>query len=231
MNGGQSTRTVVTTVRVWAGVSERWRSAPGGTSCAVLNAARMALESPAYRAPLPAPDDAATAALNAAGQGLNGALRLRHARGAEAGAIAAAATAVATAATALMRQPIAVAPVCYCTGALDGMVKITMPAPFHMAMREAAALHRMPLSAWLRDAIAATLGEHQVRVPASASVDAWTALRRCVALIAQAEQTAATSDEEAAVVRAGDALAAASERMRACGRFSGRHTAQRGGRG
>lgn len=213
---------VRTTVLLWRPVAAEWSGRAGGAGAAVLAAARAALCSPGHRAPLPAPDPAAVAAVDEAGRRLNAALRDRYARGEGAGDIAAAAMAVRAAAGAL-GGPMEGRPAVLCVGRADRLVKLRCGAALREAMGEAAALWSMSLGGWVRDAVAAAAGEHSARTPSAVTVAGRQALGgRLVGLLVQAEIVAATAGEAAAVRLAGDAVAAAAERLRGGGAGSSR---------
>lgn len=203
-----------TTALLWRPAADHWRDVEGGTSGAVLGAALAALESPGYRWPLPSPTAAQVAALSRAGSALNEAVRQRYVRGAEAGAVSAAAAAVAAAARALGAGRVrGVAAAGLCVGKRDRLVYLRVDPRLHDAMRAAAVLNGMSFGAWVRDGVAAELGEHQARRPAAETRDGRTVAGRVVGLLVQAGDVAATRGEVAAIEAAEEALAAAAERL------------------
>ncbi len=222
---------VSTTVRVWSGIPDHWRSAEGGTAGAVLAVARRALDAEGYRARLMTPDGGQVVALVAAGQALNDAVRVRYARGDDAGDVGSAAARVRSAAISLGAGMAPPASVRLCVGRLSGVVKVRADAGLWAAVRSAAALNGMSVGAWIRDGIAAELGEDQARRPAASTVDARRQIARAAALIAQAELIADGDDEAAVIAAAGAALDGARRRLRGCGAYRGAAASMRSARG
>ena len=197
-----------TTVLLWRPVADHWRGGGGGTAGAVLAAARVALDSPGYRGEIPRPGADALAALTGAGVVLNAAVRQRYAR-ADAGAIAAAAEGVAAAAGAVVEGHPDPVPVRWCVGPRDRLVHLRCDARLHAAMLAAAGANGMGLGAWLRDAAAASVGEHQARRPDEATRTARGVCGRVTGLLVQAATVAADAGETEAVAAAEEALAGA----------------------
>lgn len=203
-----------TTVLVWRPVAECWRGGEGGTAGAVLAAVAAALAGPGYRAVIPSPEPDEVEGLARAGDVLNEAVRQRYARGGGAGAVAAAAAGVERAARAVgagvVSRP---GERVLCVGRCDRLVHVRVDPRLHAVWREAAAVHGMSLGAWVRDAVAASVGEHQARRPAVETRHGRTVAGRVAGLLAQAAAVAADAGESAAVGAAEDAAAAAVERM------------------
>ena len=197
-----------TTVLLWRPLADHWRGGEGGTAGAVLAAGRLALESPGYRLAIPRPQAGALAALSAAGSALNAAVRQRYAR-ADAGALAAAAAGVAAAAAGLTAEQGAAAGVRWCVGPRDRLVHLRCDARLHAAMLAAAEANGMGLGAWLRDAAAASAGEHQARRPDEATRTARGVCGRVTGLLVQAAAVAADAGETEAMAAAEEALAGA----------------------
>lgn len=204
---------VTTTVRVWAPAAAHFRGAPSGASGAAVESAVRALGAPGYRWPIPGPNRVEVDALSAAGSALNTAVRTRYVRGGSAGAIGPAARALAQAAEDLAAT-VALAPrgPAVCVGGLRGLVKVRLDRRLHLAMLDAAASNRMRFGGWVRDSLAASLGEHQARRPSAETRDARAGIGRAAGLVVQAGDVAA-GDEVAAVAAADAALAAASARL------------------
>ena len=203
-----------TTALLWRPVADHWRAGEGGTAGAVLAAVLGALDSPGYRCAIPAPAAAEVEALTAAGAALNKAVRWRYVRGAEAGSIDAAASAVAAAARRLgAGQPASAARAVLCVGKRDRLVFLRLDPRLHVAAREAAAVNGMSLGGWVRDSVAAEVGEHQARRPAEETHAARAAAGRIAGLLVQAADVAVDRGEVEAVAAADDALAAAVARL------------------
>ncbi|WP_260973503.1 hypothetical protein [Mycolicibacterium llatzerense] len=203
-----------TTALLWGPAAAHWRGTEGGTAGAVLAAALAALESPGYRWPIPAPEAAEVGELVRAGSALNDAVRQRYVRGANAGAVAAASAAVTSAARALgAAQPQGAATVALCVGKRDRLVHLRLDPRLHAAMRAAAAANGMGFGAWVRDAVAAAVHEHQPRRPAEETRTARAVCGRIAGLLVQAADVAASGSEVAAIGAAEDAVAAASARL------------------
>lgn len=204
---------VTTTVRVWAPAVAHLRGAPSGASGAAVEAAVRALGARGYRWPIPGPSRSEVDALAAAGTALNTAVRTRYVRGGSAGAIGPAALALAQAAEDLavtVAHPVSGPGVC--VGGLRSMVKVSLDRRLHAAMLDAAAANRMRFGGWVRDSLAAALGEHQARRPSTETRDARAGIGRAAGLVVQAGDVAA-DDEVAAVAAADAALAAAAARL------------------
>ena len=92
------------------------------------------------------------------------------------------------------------------------MVKVSLDRRLHAAMLDAAAANRMRFGGWVRDSLAASLGEHQARRPSAETRDARAGIGRAAGLVVQAADVAA-DDEAAAVAAADAALAAAAARL------------------
>lgn len=195
-----------TTVLLWRPVADSWRGGEGGTAGAVLAVARVALETPGYRREIPRPETGALAALAGAGAALNAAVRQRYAR-ADAGAIAGAAEGVAVAAVAVVEGHPNPVPVRWCVGPPDRLVHLRCDPRLHAAMLAAAAANGMGLGAWLRDAVAGSVGEHQARRPDEATRTARGVCGRVTGLLVQAGAVAVGARESAAVAAAEDAVA------------------------
>lgn len=202
---------------LWRPVADHWRGADGGTAGAVLAAAHDALAGAGYRPGIPAPSDAEVAALTRAGNALNIAVRERYMRGGETGSVATAAAAVLGAAQALGRGWSAARPAQLCTGPRDRLVHLRCDPLVHAAMVAAAEANALTLGAWVRDACAAAVGEHQARRPAAGTRTARSLCGRITGLLVQAADVAADRGESAAVVAAEDAIAGAVERMASWG--------------
>ena len=203
-----------TTALLWRPAADHWRAGDGGTAGAVLAAVLGALDAPGYRCAIPAPAAAEVEELAAAGTALNEAVRWRYVRGQEAGSISAAAADVATAARGLgSGQLRGAARAVLCVGKRDRLVFLRLDPRLHAAMRDAAAVNQMSLGGWVRDAVAAAVGEHQARRPAEATRDGRTVAGRIAGLLVQAGDVAADRAEIEAVEAAEDALAAAGDRL------------------
>lgn len=199
---------------LWAPAAAYWRGREGGTAGAVLDAALRALSAQGYRWPLPAPSGAQVAALAKAGSALNAAVRERYVRGVEAGPIAAAAADVAAAARKLGGDHVPPASAAaLCSGNCDRLVHLRMDPRLHDAMQAAARTNGMALGAWVRDSVAAALGEHQARRPAVETRDGRVAAGRIAGLLVQAADVAADAAERAAVAAADAAVAEAAQRL------------------
>lgn len=226
-SGASSGVVATTTLLVWAPLAAHLRQCrDDGAAGAAVEVAVRALGAPDYRWPIPAADAAAVRALDTAGRSLNEALRVRYARGAEAGAVAAALGAVEVAAGGLVPAVAAPAPLVLCRGPVSDLVKIRVDARLYGAMRTAAGAHGMSFGGWVRDGLAAMVGEHQARRPA-AGVDAWTAVGRATALVVQAAVAAVDRGERAAAAGAESALVGARDRLRGCGHTPRRRTGLR----
>lgn len=204
---------VTTTVRVWAPAAAHLRGAPSGASGAAVEAAVRALGAQGYRWPIPGPSRGEVDALAAAGTALNTAVRTRYVRGGSAGAIGAASAALAQAAEDLAAA-VAHAPSGpgVCVGGLRSMVKVSLDRRLHAAMLDAAGTNRMRFGGWVRDSLAASLGDHQARRPSTETRDARAGIGRAAGLVVQASDVA-TGDELEAVAAADAALAAAAARL------------------
>ncbi|MCH9728191.1 MAG: hypothetical protein K0U84_00640 [Actinomycetia bacterium] len=203
-----------TTVLLWRPVAERWRAGEGGTAGAVLAAALAALDAPGYRCAIPAPAAGEVDALAAAGAALNVAVRQRYVRGQGAGAIGAAAAGVAAAARLVGDgQPEGASRAVLCVGERDRLVFLRFDPRLHAAIAEAAAVNGMGLGAWVRDAVAGSLAEHQARRPAVETRDGRTVAGRIAGLLVQAGDVAADRAETEAVEAAEDVLAATVARL------------------
>lgn len=206
--------TAATTVLLWRPVAAHWRGGEGGTGGAVLGAVLRALDAPGYRWALPAPTVVQVDALARAGAALNESVRQRYVGGEGAGALVASAAAVAAAARALgAEQPTVAGGVVLCTGPRDRLVHLRLDPRLHTAMREAAMACGMGFGAWVRDGVAAVLGEHQARRPAEETCAGRRVAGRVAGLLVQAGAVAVDGGERAAVAAAEEALAAAAERM------------------
>lgn len=185
---------------LWRPAAAHWRGAPGGTAGAVLAAGLAALDAPGYRYAIPAPAAVEVEALAVAGTALNEALRVRYMRGERAGAITAASSSVAACAARLGagQQP-GPAVAALCVGSRDRLVYLRLDPRLHAAMSDAAALNGMGLGAWLRDGIAAELGEHSARRAGPQTREARRVARRIAGLLAQAENVATDRAERNAV--------------------------------
>ncbi len=180
----------------------------------MLAAGLAALDGPGYRCAIPAPAGAEVYALAAAGTALNEAVRQRYVRGQEAGDIGASAAAVATAARGLgAGQPVGGGRAVLCVGPRDRLVFLRLDPRLHAVMLDAAAVNGMSLGAWLRDGVAAVVGEHRARRPAAETRDGRTVAGRIAGLLVQAVEVAVGRAEVEAVAAAEDALAAAVERL------------------
>lgn len=207
------TPAVQTTVLVWSSAADHWRRQEGGTSGAVLAAAASALDAPGYRLPSPAPRSVDVAALTQAGTLLNEAVRQRYIEGERAGAIGAAASAVAAAARSVGAGQSGASRAVLCCGPCNRLVKLRLDSRLREAMHAAAAANGMSFGAWVRDSVAATLGEHQARRPAPETRAARTVAGRVTGLLVQAAAVAADTAELEAVQLAEDELAAAAGRL------------------
>lgn len=205
-----------TTVLLWGPAAAHWRGREGGTAGAVLDAAVRALGAPGYRWPIPAPERGAREALARAGTALNTAVRQRYVRGEAVGAIAGAAGEVAARAAAVCAggPTAAGSPAVLCVGRLDRLVHVRMDPRMLAAMHDAAAANGMRLGVWVRDGVAAALGEHQARRAAEATREARTVVGRVAGLLVQAGTVAVDDAERQAVGAAEDALSVAAERLR-----------------
>lgn len=204
---------VQTTALLWSAAADHLRRHEGGASSAVLAAATAALDVPGYRLRSPAPRSADVAALTQAGTLLNEAVRQRYIDGAQAGAIGAAAGAVAAAARGVGAGQSGASRAVLCCGPCNRLVKLRMDSRLREAMHAAAAANGMSFGAWVRDSVAATLGEHQARRPAAETRAARTVAGRVTGLLVQAAAVAADTAELAAVQLAEDELAAAAGRL------------------
>ncbi len=203
-----------TTALLWRPVAAHWRGGEGGTAGAVLAAALAALDAPGFRCPLPSPSQTEVDALARAGTVLNDAVRQRYVRGAEGGAIEAAAVRVAAAAQRLGRdQAVGAGRPVLCVGKRDRLVFLRLDPRLHGAMHDAARLHGMGFGAWVRDGVAASVGEHQARRPSAQTRDARTVAGRVTGLLVQAGDVAADRSESEAIAAADDALSAAAGRL------------------
>lgn len=204
---------VTTTVRVWAPAAAHLRNAPSGASGAAVEAAVRALGAQGYRWPIPGPSRSEVDALTAAGTALNTAVRTRYVRGGSAGAIGPAAAALTQAAAALAASmAYATGGPGVCVGGLRSMVKVSLDRRLHAAMLDAAGANRMRFGGWVRDSLAASLGEHQARRPSTETRDARAGIGRAAGLVVQAGEVA-VGDEVAAIEAADAALAAAAARL------------------
>lgn len=228
MDAAQSgAQVVATTLRVWPPLASHLRRCRSdGASGAAVEAAVRALGAPDHRWPIPAADPAAVRRLDAAGRALNEALRARYARGDDAGPLAGALDVVQAAAAGLVSQVRAPRPLELCEGGLTAVVKFRADARLYGAMQTAAGAHGMSFGGWVRDGLAAMVGEHQARRPA-AGVDAWTAVGRATALVVQASVAAVDRGEHAAAAEAEAALVGARDRLRGCGHTPRRRTGLR----
>ncbi|RFZ42931.1 hypothetical protein DAVIS_02023 [Mycobacterium marinum] len=199
---------------LWAPAAAHWRGQEGGTAGAVLDTAVRALGACRWRWPIPSPTRGEVEALSRAGATLNAAVRQRYVRGQVAGAITAAAAEVAVAAAGLgVGQLSGVGRPVLCVGKRDRLVHLRMDTRLHVAMGEAARLNGMGFGAWVRDGVAAALGEHQVRRPTVETRDGRTTAGRVAGLLVQAAAVAADGVEEDAVAAADEALAGAAARL------------------
>lgn len=211
------TPAVQTTALLWSAAADHLRRHEGGASSAVLAAATAALDVPGYRLPSPAPRAVDVAALTQAGTLLNEAVRQRYIEGERAGAIGAAAAAVGAAARGVGDGQSSASRAVLCCGPCNRLVKLRLDARLRAAMHAAAGANGMSFGAWVRDSVAATLGEHQARRPAAETRAARTVAGRVTGLLVQAAAVAADTAELAAVQLAEDELAAAAGRLAAWG--------------
>lgn len=214
----QASFTGRTTALLWRPAAARLRGAAGGTGRAVVDAVVPALIAPGYRQPIPAPKRGDVETLVRAGNALNTAVKQRYVRGAQGGAIAAAAVDVAAAARRITagtdgRTKATV----FCVGKRDRLVWLSVDPTVHAAMAAAAAANDMSLGEWIRDGVAADVGEHQARRAASETHEARAAAGRIAGLLAQAGAVATGSAELQAIGSADDELAAAAEQLNKCG--------------
>ncbi len=199
-----------TTALLWRPVADHWRAGEGGTAGAVLASVLDALDAPGYRCAIPAPAAAEVEALAAAGAALNEAVRWRYVRGQEAGSIGAAASAVAAAARRLgTDQPGGAQRAELCVGKRDRLVFLRLDPLLHAAVRDAAVVNGMSLGGWVRDSVAAGVGEHQARRPAEETRDGRTVSGRIAGLLVQAADVAVGRAEIESIAAADAALAAA----------------------
>lgn len=203
-----------TTALLWSPAATHWRGRDGGTAGAVLDTAVRALSGPGWRWPIPSPSRAEVEALSRAGSALNSAVRQRYVRGQDAGAITAAADDVAAAARALgAGQSSGVEHPVLCVGKRNRLVHLRMHPRLHAAMREAAAANGMGFGAWVRDGVAAALGEHQARRPTAETRDGRAVAGRVAGLLVQAAAVAGDAAEAHAAAAADAALADAAARL------------------
>jgi len=80
-------------------------------------------------------------------------------------------------------------------------------------MAVAAACNDMSLGEWVRDGVAAAIGEHQARRAAPVTREARAIVGRIAGLLVQAGAVAASSAELEAIGSADDSLAATAERL------------------
>lgn len=202
-----------TTALLWQPLAGHWRGGEGGTAGAVLAAALAALDEQSFRRPIPSPLRDEVEALAGAGSALNDAVRQRYVHGPGAGAIVAAAHSVSAAAGRLgVGQPQGT-DLALCRGKCDRVVFLRLDPRLQAAMHDAARFNGMSFGAWIRDGVAAMVGEHQARRASQETRDGRAVAGRVAGLLVQAAVVVEDGAEAEAVAGAEDGLAGAVARL------------------